>query len=56
VLETARELGCPLPASALAHELFSSVVANGWGDLDHSAVIRVLETLAGVEVTGSAPR
>jgi 2-hydroxy-3-oxopropionate reductase len=50
VRETARALGCCLPASALAHELFSAMQAQGWGDLDHSAVIRVLESLSNVEV------
>lgn len=49
VRETARALGCCLPASALAHELFSAMQAQGWGDLDHSAVIKVLESLSNVE-------
>lgn len=48
VRETARELGCALPASALAHELFTAAAANGLGELDHSAVIQVLQSLAGV--------
>jgi hypothetical protein len=39
-----------LPASALAHELFGAMQAQGWGDLDHSAVMRVTELLSGVEV------
>lgn len=50
IRETARALGCCLPASALAHELFSAMQAQGWGDLDHSAVIKVLESLSNVEV------
>jgi 2-hydroxy-3-oxopropionate reductase len=50
VRETARSLGCCLPASALAHELFSAMQAQGWGDLDHSAVIKVLESLSNVQV------
>ena len=49
IRETARAYGCALPASALAHELFSAMLANGWGDLDHSAVIKVIEQLSGVE-------
>ena len=44
--ETARDLGCALPASALAYELFTTAVANGLGELDHSAVIKVLQSLA----------
>jgi len=50
IRETARAYGCSLPASALAHELFSAMQANGWGDLDHSAVIKVIESLSNVEV------
>jgi 2-hydroxy-3-oxopropionate reductase len=49
IRETARAYGCALPASALAHELFSAMQANGWGDLDHSAVIKVIELLSDVE-------
>lgn len=48
--EAARAYGLSLPASALAHELFGAMQAQGWGDLDHSAVLRVIELLAGVEV------
>jgi 2-hydroxy-3-oxopropionate reductase len=49
IMETARELLVPLPATAVAHELFSALLAAGRGDLDHSAVLTVLEDLAGVE-------
>lgn len=49
IRETARSYGCALPAAALAHELFSAMQANGWGDLDHSAVIKVIEQLSNVE-------
>jgi len=49
IMDTARELKVPLPATAVAHELFSALLASGRGDLDHSAVIQVIEDLAGVE-------
>ena len=49
IRETARAYGCSLPASALAHEMFSAMQANGWGDLDHSAVIKVIELLCDTE-------
>lgn len=49
IRETARSYGCALPAAALAHELFSAMQANGWGDLDHSAVIKVIEQLSNIE-------
>lgn len=50
IRETARAYGISLPASALAHELFAAMQAQGWGDLDHSAVMRVIELLSDVEV------
>jgi 2-hydroxy-3-oxopropionate reductase len=50
IRETAHTLGCCLPAAALAHELFGAMQANGWGDLDHSAVIKVIEQLSNAEV------
>ncbi len=46
IRETAKAYGASLPASALAHELFTAMVANGWGDLDHSAVVKVIELLS----------
>jgi 2-hydroxy-3-oxopropionate reductase len=46
IRETARAYGCSLPGSALAHELFAAMQANGWGELDHSAVIKVIELLS----------
>lgn len=53
IRETARAYQCALPAAALAHELFSAVQANGWGDLDHSAVIKVIEMMSNVEARTS---
>lgn len=50
VCDTARDYGVSLPASALARELFGAMQAHGWGELDHSAVIRVIELLADAEV------
>lgn len=55
IRETAKAFGASLPASALAHELFSAMLANGWGDLDHSAVIKVVELLSNVEARTKAP-
>ncbi len=49
IMDTARALNVPLPATALAHELFNALMASGRGELDHSAVIMILEDLAGVE-------
>ncbi len=50
IRETARAYGASLPASALAHELYSAMLANGWGELDHSAVVKVIEQLSNCEL------
>ncbi|MFH2039868.1 MAG: NAD(P)-binding domain-containing protein [Chloroflexota bacterium] len=50
VLETAREYGMPLPATAGNAQLFNAMLQMGLGDLDNSAVIGVIESLAGVEL------
>jgi 2-hydroxy-3-oxopropionate reductase len=50
IRETARAYGACLPASALAHELFTAMVANGWGDLDHSGIVKVIEKLSNCEL------
>lgn len=46
IMETARAYNVVLPASALAHQLFNALLAAGRGDLDHSAVITVIEDLS----------
>ena len=56
VLETAHALSAPVPLSALVMEMMQSIKANGGGDIDHGAVVRFYELLAGVEVrAGGAP-
>jgi 2-hydroxy-3-oxopropionate reductase len=49
VMETAKSLNVPLPATAIAHELFSALLASDRGELDHSAVINIIEDLAKVK-------
>ena len=48
IMESARALGVPLPATAVVQELFSALRVKGRGELDHSAVITLLEDLAGL--------
>ncbi|GAB4481541.1 MAG: NAD(P)-dependent oxidoreductase [Anaerolineales bacterium] len=48
VLESARAYGVPLPATAENAQLFNAMLQMGMGDLDNSAVIGVLEKLAGL--------
>jgi 2-hydroxy-3-oxopropionate reductase len=47
IMESARALGVPLPATAVVQELFSALRVRGRGGLDHSGVITLLEDLAG---------
>jgi 2-hydroxy-3-oxopropionate reductase len=46
-LETGRAYGVPLPSTSLVHELYGALLAAGHGDLDHSALATMVETLAG---------
>jgi 2-hydroxy-3-oxopropionate reductase len=48
IMESARELGVPVPATAVVQELFSALRVRGGGSLDHSGIITLLESLAGV--------
>jgi 2-hydroxy-3-oxopropionate reductase len=49
-LDVARAYGVALPATSLVHEFFGSLVATGKGDLDHAALVTLIEALAGTEV------
>ncbi len=50
ILDTAKEYGIPLPSAAVDAQLFSSMLQNGLGDLDNSAVISVIEQLANLQL------
>ncbi len=50
VLETAREYGVPLPMTAENAQLFNAMLQMGLGELDNSAVVGVLEALAGIKL------
>ena len=47
IMESARTLGVPLPATAVVQELFNAIRVKGRGGLDHSGIITLLEDLAG---------
>jgi 3-hydroxyisobutyrate dehydrogenase-like beta-hydroxyacid dehydrogenase len=53
--EAARETTTPLPMNALTRELFVAAMQQGYGDEDYSAVVKVLEGLAGVEIREDTP-
>jgi 2-hydroxy-3-oxopropionate reductase len=50
ILGTARDQGSPLPVTALVSQLMDSVSAAGNGDLDHSALMTAIESLARITV------
>jgi len=52
-LQGARELGVSLPQTANAAQLMQACAAHGMGDLDHSALVRALELLAGHDVAAA---
>jgi len=52
VLETAKAKRFPLPLAAIAHQQFIAAAAAGLGREDDSAVVKVYEKLAGIEVMG----
>jgi len=53
MLDSANELGVPVPLTALTHQMFQAAIAKGHGDEDICATIKVMEDLAGVEVKGA---
>ena len=54
VTETAEEVGSPTPSFAVAAAALGTLVATGRGDLDHSALVTLLEERAGVVVSGAS--
>jgi 2-hydroxy-3-oxopropionate reductase len=50
ILETAREYGIPLPSAAVDAQLYNSMLQLGMGELDNSAVVGIIETLAGTNL------
>ncbi len=47
-LDSAREAGVPLPVGAVIAQLMAAAKAQGHGDADHSALLLVIEQLAGI--------
>jgi 2-hydroxy-3-oxopropionate reductase len=50
ILETARAYGVPLPSAAVHAQLYNAMLQNGMAELDNSAVVGMIEALAGVEL------
>jgi len=53
ILETAREYGIPLPSAAVDAQLYNAMLQNGMGELDNSAVLGIIESLAGEKLKES---
>lgn len=53
VSDTARQYGIPLMAASIHTQLFQSMLELGLGDKDNSAVIAVIEDLAGTKLLGN---
>jgi 2-hydroxy-3-oxopropionate reductase len=51
VLETAHEIGVPLPLTAAVMEMMQALKVDGQGEADHGSLIRYYEKLAKIEVT-----
>lgn len=50
ILETARQYGIPLPSAAVDSQLFNAMLEMEMGELDNSAVLGVIESLAGARL------
>jgi 2-hydroxy-3-oxopropionate reductase len=50
VRQTSRDCGAPLPVTSVVSEVFATALAQGLGELDHTALLAVLERLAGIDL------
>ena len=52
-LLTGKELGVPLPVTSLIQQMLGSLMNNGKGDADHSAIANFIEDMANTTISGS---
>jgi 2-hydroxy-3-oxopropionate reductase len=50
ILETAQEYNIPVPGTTENTKLFQQMIDLDMGELDNSAVVSVIEKMAGVEI------
>ena len=50
-LLTGKELGVPLPVTALVQQMVGALVNNGKGDLDHSGIATFIEDMADTKIS-----
>ena len=55
VMESAREFGVPLLSTGVHTQLFNAMVEGGCGELDNSAIIEMIEKLAGAHLSEDNP-
>jgi 2-hydroxy-3-oxopropionate reductase len=55
VMDTAREYGIPLPSAAVHTQLYNAMLQMDMRDLDNSAVLGIIETLAGIQLAAEEP-
>ena len=53
MLESANELGVPVPLTSLTWQMFQAAIARGHGEEDICSTIKVLEDIVGVQVKGA---
>ncbi len=51
-LLTGKELGVPLPVTALVQQMIGALVVGGKGDRDHSAIATFIEDMAATKIQG----
>jgi 2-hydroxy-3-oxopropionate reductase len=52
-IAAARDAGVSLPVTGLVAQLIAAARAQGYGSLDHSALLKVIESLAGPDLAGT---
>jgi 2-hydroxy-3-oxopropionate reductase len=55
-LELSKGISAPMPLAGIVHEFYKSTIAQGLGEEDHTAVIRIIEQMAGIEIRSQAFR
>src|SRR5260370_21031545 len=53
--QVAQEYSVVLPMGTLVEQLFTALVVSGKGDLDHSALLTVIESLSNFSLTQQPP-
>ncbi|MCI0870076.1 MAG: NAD-binding protein, partial [Chloroflexi bacterium] len=51
-LQTARELGVPLPFTSMVQQVIGSLMNEGKGESDHSAIANFIEDMAQTKISG----